>query len=297
VVRGSPGHRQNNNKREKENRMKVLILADGHGTQLSEQGPVVPKPLIEIGGRPILWHIMRIYSHHGLNEFVICCGCNGSVIKDYFLNCMPYPRHSTLDLQNHAIEFHRSASEPWQVTLVETDQKTMSSKRLKDYTGGTTFCLTYGESLSDVNIRELIRFHRRQGALATVTAVRERSRFAAVNTSPERQRAARLLDKDTSSELVINGGFFVLEPDSLDVVERDSTSWESDLFARLIQQDQLAVYRHRGYLQKMDTPLDRDVLQRQWDSGTPPWCVWNDEHAKSPEDLSSGAQTVRTAEA
>jgi glucose-1-phosphate cytidylyltransferase len=277
--------------------MKVLILADGYGTQLSEHGPVVPKPLIEIGGRPILWHIMRIYSHHGLNDFVICGGCNGSVIKDYFLNCMPYPRQFTLDLQGHAIEFHRSESEPWQVTLVETDQKTMTSKRLKGYTGGATFCLTYGESLSDVNIRELIRFHRRQGVLATVTAVRERSRFAAVDPSPERQRAARLLETHTSCELVINGGFFVLEPDSLDVVERDSTGWESDLFARLIQQDQLAVYRHHGYLQKMDTPLDRHVLQAEWDSGKPPWCVWNDEHENSPKDLSSGVPSVTIAEA
>ena len=240
---------------------------------------------------------MRIYSHHGLNDFVICCGCNGSVIKDYFLNCMPYPRHFTLDLQNHAIEFHRGESEPWQVTLVETDHKTMTSKRLKDHTGGATFCLTYGESLSDVNIRELIRFHRQKGALATVTAVREPSRFATVNPSSERLRAARLLEKQSSGELVINGGFFDLEPDSLDVVERDSTSWESDLFARLIQQDQLAVYRHHGYLQKLDTPLDRDALQRQWDSGKPPWCVWDHEDAKSPEDLSSGIQTITTAEA
>jgi glucose-1-phosphate cytidylyltransferase len=276
--------------------MKVVILADGYGTRLSKHGPVVPKPLVEVGGRPLLWHIMRIYFHHGLDEFVICCGCNGSAIKEYFLNRMPYPQHFTLDLESHSIEFHRSGSEPWKVTLVETDHKTMTSERLKDYIGGATFCLTYGESLSDVNIRELIRFHRQQGALATVTAVPESSRFDAVDPSSERAQAARLPERRVGGELVINGGFFVLEPDSLDAVERDSPSWENDLFARLIQRDQLAVYRHRGYLQKMNTPQDQDVFQKQWDSGKPPWCVWNDEHVKSPKDLSKGVQTVTTAE-
>jgi glucose-1-phosphate cytidylyltransferase len=275
--------------------MKVLILADGYGMQLRERDPAVPTPLVKIGGRPMLWHIMRIYSHHGLNDFVICCGRNAPAIKDYFLSCMP--RHFTLDLQSHAIEFHQGASEPWKVTLVETDQKTMTSERLKDYTGGTAFCLTYGGSLSDVNIRELVRFHRQQGALATVTAVPESRNFGAVDPSSARSRAARLAKREVRCELVINGGFFVLEADSLDVVERDSASWENDLFARLIQLDQLAVYRHHGYLQKMDTPLDRDVLQRQWDSGKPPWCVWNNEHDKSPKDVSSGFQTITTTEA
>jgi glucose-1-phosphate cytidylyltransferase len=277
--------------------MKVLILADGHGTQLNEHDSVVPKPLVEIGSRPILWHIMRLYSHYGLNEFIICCSSNGSSIKDYFLNYMPYPRHFTLDLQSNSIEFHRSESEPWKVTLFETGQTTMTAERLKDYTAGSTFCLTYGESLSDVNIRELIRFHRQQGALATVTAVQEPGRFAAINLSSERPRAARLLEKDVRGRPVINGGFFVLEPESLDVVEGDSTSWETDLLARLIQQDQLAVYRHHGYLQKMDTLRDQEALQKEWDSGKPPWCVWNNEHANSPKDLSRGAQPLMTAEA
>jgi glucose-1-phosphate cytidylyltransferase len=275
--------------------MKVLILADGYGTQLGEHGPVVPKPLVDVGGRPILWHIMRIYFHHGLDDFVICCGRNGSAIKEYFLNRMPYPRHFTLDLESHSIEFYRSASEPWKVTLIETDHKTMTSERLKVYTGGATFCLTYGESLSDVNVRELIRFHRQHGALATVTAVPESRRFGAVDPSSEQPRAAHLPERDLRGELVIDGGFFVLEPDSLDVVERDSASWENDLFARLIERDQLAVYRHHGYLQKLNTPQDQDVLQRQWESGKPPWCVWNNEHAKSPKDISK-VHTVITAE-
>ena len=167
--------------------MKVLILAGGYGTRLSEHSSVVPKPLVEIGGRPILWHIMQLYSYHGLNEFVIWCGYKGSTIKDYFLNYMPYPRHFTLDLQGNSIEFHRNASEPWNVTLVDTGQKTMTGgriKRVKDYIGGSTFCLTYGESLSDVNIRELISFHHQQGALATVTAIQEPGRFGATYLSP-----------------------------------------------------------------------------------------------------------------
>jgi len=179
--------------------MKVLILAGGYGTRLSEHSSVVPKPLVEIGGRPILWHIMRLYSYHGLNEFVIWSGYKGSTIKDYFLNYMTYPRHFTLDLQRNSIEFHRSASEPWKVTLVDTGQKTMTSgriKRVKDYIGSSTFCLTYGESVSDVNIRELISFHHQQGALATVTVVQEPGRCGAINLSSERPRAARFREND-----------------------------------------------------------------------------------------------------
>src|ERR1700761_1193433 len=277
--------------------MKVLILADGPGTQFNEHDSVVPKPLVEIGGRPIPRPIMRLYSHHGLNEFVICCGSNGSSIKDYFLDYMPYPRHFTLDLQSNSIEFHRSASEPWKVTLLEAGQTTMTAERLKDHVAGSTFCLNYGECLSDVNIRELIRFHRQQGARATVTAVQEAGCFAAINLSSERPRAAGLLEKDVRGRQLINGGFFVLEPESLDALEGDSANWKTDLLARLIQQDQLAVYRHHGYLQKMDTLRDKEALQKEWDSGKPPWCVWNNEYANSPKDLSRVVQPLRTAEA
>ena len=280
--------------------MKVLILAGGYGTRLTEHSSVVPKHLVEIGGRPILWHIMRLYSYHGLNEFVIWCGYKGSTIKDYFLNYMTYPRHFTLDLQRNSIEFHRSASETWKVTLVDTGQKTMTGgriKRVKDYIGSSTFCLTYGESVSDVNIRELISFHHQQGALATVTAVQEPGGFGPINLSSERPRAARFREKDVRDGQVINGGFFVVEPEALDMIEGDSTSWENELLARLIQQDQLAVYRHHGYWQNMDTLRDQAVLQEQWDSGNPPWCVWNNEPATSPKDLSKGAQPVMTAQA
>jgi glucose-1-phosphate cytidylyltransferase len=213
---------------------------------------------------------------------------------------MPYPRHFTLDLQRNSIEFHRSASEPWKVTLVDAGEKTMtgsSIKRIKDCTGNSTFCLTYGESVSDVNIGELISFHHQQGALATITAVHEPGRFGAINLSSERPRAARFLEKDIRDGQVMNGGFFVVEPEALDTIDGDSANWEKELLARLIEQDQLAVYRHHGYWQNMDTLRDQAVLQEQWDSGKPPWCVWNNEPATSLKDTSRDAQPAMTAQA
>jgi glucose-1-phosphate cytidylyltransferase len=220
----------------------------------------------------------------------------GRCIKDYFLNYKPYPRHFTLDLQRNSIEFHRSASEPWNVTLL-SGQTTMSAERLKECVAGSTFCLTNGKCLSNVNIRELIRFHRQEAALATVTDAQEPGRFAATDLSSERPRAARLLEKDVRGRQMINTGFLVLEPESLDIVEGDSTSWETDLLARLIRQDQLAVYRHHGYLRRMDTLRDQEALQKEWDSGRPTWCVWNDEHANSRKVLPGGDQPLITAAA
>lgn len=258
--------------------MKVVILAGGYGTRLSEHTSVVPKPLVEIGGRPILWHIMKLYSHHGLNEFVICCGYKGSVIKDYFLNYLPHQGDLTVDLQRNDVEIHRNASEPWKVTLVDTGEKTMTGgrlKRVKDYIGNSTFCLTYGDGVSDVNVQELVKFHHEQGALATVTAVQQPGRFGAINLSSERPRAAHFREKDARDGQVINGGFFVVEPEALDVIDGDSTSWENEPLAQLIDRDQLAVYRHHGYWQNMDTLRDKAVLQELWDTGNPPWCVWD----------------------
>ena len=274
--------------------MKVVILAGGYGTRLSEHTSVVPKPLVEIGGRPILWHIMRLYSHHGLNEFVICCGYKGSIIKDYFLNYMAHQGDFTIDLQRNRIETHRNGSEPWKVTLVDTGEKTMTGgrlKRVRDYLGNSTFCLTYGDGVSDVNIRELINFHHQQGALATVTAVQLAGRFGAINLSSDRPRAARFREKDARDGQVINGGFFVVEPEALDLIDDDSTSWENEPLARLSEQDQLAVYRHHGYWQNMDTLRDKAVLQELWDTGKPPWCVWNNEPATPPKDTSKATAT------
>ncbi|WP_314946287.1 glucose-1-phosphate cytidylyltransferase [Bradyrhizobium cosmicum] len=257
--------------------MKVVILAGGYGTRLSEHTSVVPKPLVEIGGRPILWHIMKHYSHHGLNEFVICCGYKGTVIKDYFMSYLSHQGDFTLDLQANRIEMHRNGCEPWKVTLVDTGEKTMTGgrlKRVRDYLGDSTFCMTYGDGVSDVNIRELIKFHHQQGALATVTAVQLPGRFGAINLSSDRPRAAQFREKDVGDGQVINGGFFVVEPQALDLVDSDSTSWESEPLTRLIEQDQLAVYRHRGYWQNMDTLRDKTMLQELWDAGNPPWRVW-----------------------
>jgi glucose-1-phosphate cytidylyltransferase len=275
--------------------MKVVIFAGGYGTRLSEQTTVVPKPLVEIGGRPILWHIMKLYSHHGLNDFIICCGYKGSVIKDYFLNYSAHQTDFTINLQRNGIENHASASEPWKVTLVNTGEKTMTGGRLKlvrRYLGDTTFCLTYGDGVSDVNIRELINFHHQQGALATVTAVQQPGRFGAIDLSSNRPRASRFREKDARDGQMINGGFFVAEPEVLDLIEDDSTSWEAEPLARLIDQDQLAVYRHQGYWQSMDTLHDKMVLQELWDRGNPPWCVWDKQPPASVSNVAAAAHAV-----
>jgi glucose-1-phosphate cytidylyltransferase len=275
--------------------MKVVILAGGFGTRLSEHTTVVPKPLVEIGGRPILWHIMKLYSYHGLNEFVICCGYKGSMIKDYFLDYRPHNEDFTIDLRSNNIVPHRSSSEPWKVTLVDTGEKTMTGgrlKRVREHLSGT-FCLTYGDGVSDVNIRELVNFHHQQGALATVTAVQQPGRFGAINLSADRPRAAHFREKSLQDGQMINGGFFVVEPDALDVIDGDSTSWENEPLARLIEQDQLAVYRHRGYWQNMDTVRDKMILQEQWDSGDPAWCVWEKQASAAISQLHSPASVVK----
>lgn len=275
--------------------MKVVILAGGYGTRLSEQTSIVPKPLVEIGGRPILWHIMKLYSHHGLNDFVICCGYKGSVIKDYFLNYFSHQGDFTIDLRRNRIESHRNRSEPWKVTLVDTGEKTMTGgrlKRVREHLGNSTFCLTYGDGVSDVNIRQLISFHHQQGALATVTAVPQPGRWGAIDLSSDRPRAAKFREKDLRDGQMINGGFFVVEPEALDTIDGDATSWENEPLARLIDGDQLAVYRHHGYWQSMDTLRDKMVLQELWDRGDPPWCVWDKEPSIS---LSHTASAVAAA--
>ncbi|ACA19298.1 glucose-1-phosphate cytidylyltransferase [Methylobacterium sp. 4-46] len=276
--------------------MKVVILAGGYGTRLSEHTSVIPKPLVEIGGRPMLWHIMKIYSHYGLNDFVICCGYKGNVIKDYFLNYAKHDSDFTVDLRNDVIECHRKPTEPWRVTLVDTGEKTMTGgrlKRVRPHLGNSTFCLTYGDGVGDVNISELIAFHHQQSALATVTAVRQPGRFGAINLSEDRPRAAGFREKDMADGQMINGGFFVVEPEALDTIDGDGTSWENEPLARLIAMDQLAVYRHRGYWQNMDTLRDKMILQELWDQGNPPWCIWNKQRpASAPAGASEAIHAV-----
>jgi glucose-1-phosphate cytidylyltransferase len=274
--------------------MKVVIFAGGYGTRLSEHTTVVPKPLVEIGGRPILWHIMKLYSHHGLNEFVICCGYKGWVIKDYFLNYFAHEGDFTVDLQQNRIENHRNGSEPWKITLVDTGEKTMTGgrlKRVRPHLGNSTFCLTYGDGVSDVNIRELISFHHQQGALATVTAVPQPGRWGVIDLSSDRPRAAKFREKDVRDGQMINGGFFVVEPEAIDAIDGDGTGWE-DALGRLIEHDQLAVYRHHGYWQSMDTLRDKIALQELWDRGDPPWCVWDRKPAVSVSKAAAVAATA-----
>lgn len=256
--------------------MKVVILAGGFGTRLSEETTIVPKPLVEIGGRPILWHIMKHYSSHGLDEFVICCGYKGHMIKEYFINYWHRECDLTVDLRSNVVQTHRSRSEPWRVTLVDTGEKTMTGgrlKRVREHLGNATFCLTYGDGLSNVNICDLIAFHYQQGALATVTAVQQPGRFGALNLSSNRPRVAGFREKAASDCSIINGGFFVVEPEVLHLIDGDETVWEQEPMARLVAEEQLAVYRHDGFWQNMDTMRDKAVLQELWDGGNPPWRV------------------------
>ena len=275
--------------------MKVVILAGGHGTRLSEETRVLPKPLVEIGGRPILWHIMKIYSHFGLTDFVICCGYKGEMIKDYFRNFAYRQGDFTIDLKYNSITSHKTPIEPWRVTLVDTGETTMTGgrlKRVREHLGNTTFCLTYGDGVGDVNIRELIDFHYQQGALATVTAVQLPGRFGALNLSSDRPRVVGFREKDPFDGHIINGGFFVIEPEVIDLVDGDDTVWEQAPMRKLVAVDQLAVYRHGGYWQSMDTLRDKMLLQELWDTGHPPWRIWGS--TEYPLDTLADPQHVVT---
>lgn len=256
--------------------MKVVILAGGYGTRLSEETSVVPKPLVEIGGEPIIMHIMRTYAFHGLDDFVVCCGYKGRLIKDHFLNLFHRSADFTVDLGRNAVEVHRAATESWRVTLVDTGEDTMTGgriRRIAPYVGGETFCLTYGDGVSDVDIGALVRFHRAQAALATVTAVAQPGRFGALDLSAERPRVAGFREKSELDGALINGGFFVLEPAVFDLIEGDDTVFEDEPMRRLVAADQLAVYVHRGFWQNMDTLRDKHLLQSLWERGEAPWRV------------------------
>ena len=259
--------------------MKVVILAGGYGTRLSEETTVIPKPLVEIGGEPILWHIMKHYAHHGLNEFVICCGYKGHLLKRYFLDYFERKSDLTIDLASGRCEIAKTrTAENWKVTLVDTGLNTLTGGRIKrvaDYLGNESFCLTYGDGVSDVDIGELIAFHRREQALATVTAVQLPGRFGALEIALTEPRVSGFREKSHSDGAVINGGFFVLEPGVLDLIDGDDTVFEQEPLQRLVAASQLAVYHHPGYWQNMDTLRDKAVLQEQWDSGSPPWRTWD----------------------
>lgn len=257
--------------------MKAVILAGGYGTRLSEETGVVPKPLLEIGGRPILWHIMKIYAAHGITDFVVCCGYKGWLIKDYFLNYFNHNSDFTIDLSSNSIEVSRGVSEPWRVTLADTGLTSMTGgriKRIAPYIGNETFCLTYGDGVSDIDIGKLVEFHRRQGTQATVTAVRQPGRFGTLDLSEDVTRVNAIREKSVLDGQTINGGYFVLEPSVFDLIDGDDTVWEEAPLQNLVSSGQLSVYRHEGFWQNMDTLRDKHLLQSMWDND-PPWRIWN----------------------
>ena len=256
--------------------MKVVILAGGLGTRITEESSVRPKPMIEIGGKPILWHIMKSYSHHGINDFVICCGYKGYVIKEYFANYFLHMSDVTFDMQNNQMEVHHRFAEPWKVTLVDTGEHTMTGGRLKrvaDYVKDEElFCLTYGDGVSDINITELIAFHKMQNVKATLTATAPPGRFGALDITGNKVNS--FMEKPKGDGAMINGGFFVLSPDTLDYIIDDQTIWEREPLERLAQENDLAAFHHHGFWQPMDTLRDKIYLEELWQTDKAPWKIW-----------------------
>jgi glucose-1-phosphate cytidylyltransferase len=255
----------------------VVILAGGLGTRIAEESSVRPKPMVEIGGKPILWHIMKSYLSHGLHDFVICCGYKGQVIRQFFRDYGLDSADVQFDMREGSTTVLRTRSEPWRVTLVETGQHTMTGGRLKraaPYLKEQTFCMTYGDGLSDVDIRSLLSFHREQGAQATVTAVQPPGRFGAFTLTASSARVPSFKEKPSGDGAWINGGFFVLEPDVIDLIAGDDTVWEREPLETLADQGQLAAFRHEGFWQPMDTLRDRQALESLWSGGKAPWQRW-----------------------
>jgi glucose-1-phosphate cytidylyltransferase len=256
--------------------MKAVILAGGLGTRISEETHLKPKPMIEIGGRPILWHIMKMYSHHGVNDFVICCGYKGYVIKEYFANYFLHMSDVTFDMSSNSMQVHQRNAEPWRVTLVDTGDDTMTGGRLKRVTpyiqDEEAFCMTYGDGVSDVNITELLAFHKSHGASATVTATLPPGRFGALDIKGD--KVAGFKEKPKGDGVMINGGFFVLSPKVLDLIEGDKTIWEQRPLETLATSGQLTVFKHQGFWQPMDTLRDKTYLEELWASGDAPWKAW-----------------------
>jgi len=255
--------------------MKVVILAGGLGTRISEETTIRPKPMVEIGGKPVLWHVMKIYSAHGINEFIICLGYKGYMIKEYFANYFLHMSDVTFDMTNNEMEVHEHSAEPWRVTLVDTGEETMTGGRLKRvaaYLGDEDFCFTYGDGLSNVNIRQKIEFHRSQGTIATLTAVQPPGRFGSLDLAEN--KIVGFQEKPQGDGGWINGGFFVLSSKALDYIADDETVWERDPTERLAAEGNLSAFLHRGFWQPMDTLRDKNLLEGLWDSGQAPWKIW-----------------------
>jgi glucose-1-phosphate cytidylyltransferase len=256
--------------------MKAVILAGGKGTRISEETHLKPKPLIEIGGRPILWHIMKIYSYHGINDFVICCGYKGYLIKEYFANYFLHMSDVTFDIVNNQMEVHQRKAEPWRVTLVDTGEETATGGRLRRVgsylVGEDAFCFTYGDGVADIDISALIAFHRSHGRKLTVTAVQPPGRYGALETRNGVVKG--FSEKPKGDGGWINGGFFVLTPSCLDYIAGDQTSWESEPLIRLAEEGELMAFEHTGFWQPMDTLRDKNRLEELWQSGVAPWKRW-----------------------
>lgn len=258
--------------------MKAVILAGGLGTRISEETHTKPKPMIEIGGKPILWHIMKIYSHHGINDFVVCCGYKGYVIKEYFANYFLHMSDVTFDISTNSMEVHQRNAEPWRVTLVDTGENTMTGGRLRRVASylkdEEAFCFTYGDGVSDVNITALIEFHRNNGRHATLTATYPPGRFGALEINAD-QSITSFQEKPKGDGGMINGGFFVLSPKVIDLIENDQTIWEREPLERLAELNQLKAFYHDGFWLPMDTLRDKTQLEELWQSGKAPWKMWS----------------------
>jgi len=256
--------------------MKAVILAGGLGTRIAEETHVTPKPMIHIGGKPIIWHIMKLFSYHGINDFIICCGHKGYVIKEYFANYFLHTSDVTFDLRNNSFEVHRKTAEPWKITLIDTGELTQTGGRLlriaPHLKREKDFCFTYGDGVSDVDISALIRHHRANNTKATLTAVAPPGRFGALET--EGDRIVQFTEKPSGDGSLINGGFFVLSTDVLNYLTNDSTIWEHAPLRQLAEEGQLTAYKHKGFWQPMDTLRDKNLLESLWESGNAPWKVW-----------------------
>ena len=261
--------------------MKAVILAGGYGTRISEESAIRPKPMVEIGNMPILWHIMKIYSAFDINDFIICCGYKGYMIKEYFANYFLHMSDVTFDIRNNSVEVHQNGAEPWRVTVVDTGDETMTGgrlRRVKKYLGNETFCMTYGDGVGNIDIQRLTKYHIEQKTLATLTAVQPPGRFGAFTLEDHQSKIHRFKEKPHggSDTAWVNGGFFVLEPSVLDYITGDSIVWEREPMEGLAKDGQLSAYRHYGFWQPMDTLRDRNVLESLWQSGEAPWKVWKD---------------------
>jgi glucose-1-phosphate cytidylyltransferase len=255
--------------------MKAVLLAGGLGTRLSEETHLKPKPMVEIGGKPLLWHVMKIYSAHGINDFVVCAGYRGYVIKEYFANYFLHMSDVTFDMKDNCMEVHHRRSEPWRVTIVDTGEATMTGgrlKRVREYLGNETFCFTYGDGVGDVNITQLVAFHQSQSRKATLTGVQHPGRYGALGI--EGHQIANFQEKPEGDGGWINGGFFVLDPSVIDLIRDDKTIWERQPLEALAAHKELSVYKHTGFWQPMDTLREKTLLEDLWASGKAPWKIW-----------------------